>query len=115
MLNSPVISEPLTLYEFTPISDGATAIVIVRNEDVLSYTDKPVYIKGVGTSNYTSYVSEKGDFVTLPAVKEASKKAFRKAKVEKADFAELHDMATILEIIQSEDLGFLEKEKVGRL
>jgi len=31
--------------------------------------------------------------------------------VEKVDFAELHDMATILEIIQSEDLGFFEKGK----
>jgi len=109
VLNSPVISEPLTLYEFTPISDGASAVVMVRNEDALSYTDKPVYIKGVGASNYTSYASEKGDFTTLPAVKEASKKAFKKANVEKVDFAELHDMATILEIMQSEDLGLFRK------
>ncbi|QIW22945.1 thiolase family protein [Sulfolobus sp. S-194] len=109
VLNSPVISEPLRLYEYTPISDGAAAVVMVRNEDALSYTSKPVYIKGIGSSNYTAYVSEKEDFVTLPAVVEASQKAFKKAKVEKIDFAELHDMATILEIIQSEDIGLFKK------
>ncbi|BFH73116.1 thiolase family protein [Sulfurisphaera javensis] len=109
VLNSPIISEPLRLYEYTPISDGAAAVVMVRNEDALSYTSKPVYIKGIGTSNYTAYISEKEDFITLPAVVHASKKAFRKAKVDKIDFAELHDMATILEIIQSEDIGLFKK------
>lgn len=111
VLSSPVISEPLRLYEYTPISDGAAAVVMTRNEDALSYTPKPVYVKGVGFANNTSYICDREDFTTLDSVKSAAEMAFRKAKVERKDvnFAELHDMATILEIIQSEDVGLFPK------
>lgn len=111
VLSSPVISEPLRLYEYTPISDGAAAVLMVRNEDALSYTNKPVYLKGVGFANNTSYIGDRDDFVTLNAVKLAAEIAFRKAKIKRNDvnFAELHDMATILEIIQSEDVRLFPK------
>ncbi|ARM74669.1 thiolase family protein [Acidianus manzaensis] len=109
VLSSPVISEPLRLYEYTPISDGAASIVMTRNEDALSYTSKPVYIKGIGYSNNTSFICDRDDFTTLDSVRRASRMAFKKAKIEKIDFAELHDMATILEIIQSEDIGLFPK------
>lgn len=111
VLSSPVISEPLRLYEYTPISDGAAAVVMVRNEDALSYTSKPVYLKGIGFANNTSYICDRDDFVVLDSVRLAAEMAFRKAKVERKEvnFAELHDMATILEIIQSEDVGLFPK------
>jgi acetyl-CoA acetyltransferase len=109
VLNSPIISEPLRLYEFTPISDGAAALIMVRNEDALSFTSEPVFIKGIGFSSYTSFISYRNSFTELPSVKKAGEIAMRKSNVKKVDFAELHDMATILEIIQSEDLGFFKK------
>ncbi len=109
VLNSPVISEPLRLFEFTPISDGAAALLMVRNEDALSYTNKPVFIRGIGFSSHTSFIADRENFTGLPSVRKAGEIAIKKSRAERIDFAELHDMATILEIIQSEELGFFKK------
>lgn len=109
VLKAPVIAEPLTLYEFTPISDGAASIVMVRNEYAYSFTKKPVFIKGIGISSDTSIISERDDILNMNAVRRAGIIAKREAKVEKVDFAELHDMATVLEIVEAEELGLLSK------
>ncbi|QGA53202.1 thiolase family protein [Sulfolobus sp. E5-1-F] len=109
VLNSPIIADPLTLYEFTPISDGAAAIVMVRDEDAYSFSKKPVFIKGIGASSDTSYLSEREDILSINSVKNAGLIAKRMAKVDKVDFAELHDMATVLEIVEAEELGLLRK------
>lgn len=109
VLNSPIIADPLTLYEFTPISDGASAIVMVSDEDAYSFTNKPVFIKGIGASSDTSYLSERENILSINAVKIAGLTARKMAKVDQVDFAELHDMATILEIVEAEELGLLKK------
>ncbi|MCH4816131.1 MAG: thiolase family protein [Saccharolobus sp.] len=109
VLNSPIIADPLTLYEFTPISDGASAIVMVRNEDAYSFTNKPVFIKGIGASSDTSYLSEREDILSINAVRIAGLTARKMAKIDQVDFAELHDMATVLEIVEAEELGLLKK------
>lgn len=109
VLNSPIIADPLTLYEFTPISDGASAIVMVSDEDAYSFTNKPVFIKGIGASSDTSYLSERENILSINAVKIAGLTARKMAKVNQVDFAELHDMATVLEIVEAEELGLLKK------
>ncbi|QXJ27934.1 thiolase family protein [Saccharolobus shibatae] len=109
VLNSPIIADPLTLYEFTPISDGASAIVMVRDEDAYSFTNKPVFIKGIGASSDTSYLSEREDILSINAVRIAGLTARKMAKIDQVDFAELHDMATVLEIVEAEELGLLKK------
>ncbi|MBP1358238.1 MAG: thiolase family protein [Sulfolobus sp.] len=109
VLKSPVIADPLTLYEFSPISDGAAALVMTRNEDSYSFTEKPVFIKGIGTSSDTSLISARDDILALSSVRNAGIIAKREAKVEKLDFAELHDMATVLEIVEAEELGLLKR------
>ncbi|AAY81034.1 thiolase family protein [Sulfolobus acidocaldarius] len=109
VLKSPVIADPLTLYEFTPISDGACALLMVRSEDSYSFTKKPVFIKGIGTASDTSSISERENILSLNSVRNAGVIAKKTAKVEKVDFAELHDMSTVLEIVQAEELGLLKK------
>ncbi|AOL16778.1 acetyl-CoA acetyltransferase [Sulfolobus sp. A20] len=109
VLKSPIIADPLTLYEFTPISDGACAIVMTRDEDAYSYNKKPVFIKGIGTYADSSSISEREDILSIKAVKVAGEMARKSSKIEKVDFAELHDMATVLEIVEAEELGLLKK------
>ncbi|EZQ10582.1 acetyl-CoA acetyltransferase [Candidatus Acidianus copahuensis] len=104
VLRSPMIAEPLTLYEFTPISDGAAAILLTKDEEAESFTKKPVYIKGTKISSDTSNISSREDILSLRAVRNSGK-----IIKEKVDFAELHDMATILEIVEAEELGLLKK------
>ena len=111
VLESPIISDPLTLYDICPISDGASAIVLSPLEDARKYVDNPIKIKGIGGATDTHIIHERENLNVLKAVKKAGEKAYQMAQMSPDDIqiAELHDMATILEIVQSEDLGFFEK------
>lgn len=109
VLKAPIIAEPLTLYEFSPISDGACSILLTSNEESFSFTERPVFIKGIGTASDSSSISSREDIISLRSVREAGAIALKNAKVEKVNFAELHDMATVLEIVEAEELGLLKK------
>jgi len=110
-LASPVVADPLRLYDFCPISDGAAAVVMVPAERARSFTDKPVRVSGIAGATDTHVVSEREDLTVLRAVKLAGEKAYRMSGRTPKDVqvAELHDMFTLMEIVQSEDLGFFKK------
>ena len=111
VMNSALVADPLRAFEYSPISDGAAALLITSNENAIKFEGKPVFIKAVGFAADTSHLTFRDDFTSIEAVKEAGKMAYKMANVRPKDigFAELHDMATILEIVQAEDLQLLEK------
>jgi acetyl-CoA acyltransferase len=106
VLQSAVIIDPLRLFEISPISDGSTSLLVVPDDQAESYTEKPVYVKGIGMSSECAHLTDRKTFTDIPSVRRAGEIAKRQSGVERPDFAELHDMATILEIVQSESLGF---------
>ena len=110
-LSSPVICDPLRLYDFCPISDGAAALVLAPLEDAGRYTDKPVKITGIGAATDTHAIQERDDITRMDAVRIAGEKAYRMSGRKPSDVhvAELHDMATVLEIMIAEELGFFER------
>ena len=109
VMGSAVIVDPLRLFEISPISDGSTSILVVPDETAESYTDKPVYVKGIGMSSEAAYLTDRNTFTDIPSVRRAGEIAKRQSGVDRPDFAELHDMATVLEIVQSESLGFFKR------
>ncbi len=111
VLNSPIIADPLRLYDICPITDGAAAIVIAPSDTARSFVDNPVRVAGVGGATDSHVVQEREDLTVLGAVKRAAEKAYRMAGKGPKDVqvAELHDMFTLMEIVQSEDVGFFEK------
>jgi acetyl-CoA C-acetyltransferase len=109
------ISEPLTVYDCSLISDGAAAVMIAPLERAAEFTDRPVKILGIAqTSDYVA-LDAKADITTFRAVRLAGEKAYKMAGVTARDiqFAELHDCFTIAEIIAMEDLGFVPKGQGG--
>ncbi|MEM2047240.1 MAG: thiolase domain-containing protein [Candidatus Jordarchaeales archaeon] len=116
VLNSPVVAEPLRLYDVCPVSDGAAALVLCPAERASEFTDTPVIIKGVGHATDVQSVTERDDPTVLSALRVASEKAYGMAGVEPGDVdvAELHDAFTILEVVQSEDVGFFRKGEGAR-
>src|SRR5918999_1827468 len=44
---SPLVAGPLGIFDCSGVSDGAAAAIIVRAEDALRYTDKPLYVKAL--------------------------------------------------------------------
>lgn len=106
VLESRIIVDPLRLYEFSPVTDGSASLLLVGDDEADSYTSRPVYVKGIGFGSDSTYVTDREDLLKLEAVKTAGISAMKSAGIERPDFAELHDMATILEIVESEALGF---------
>ena len=66
---------------------------------------------GIGQATDTHAVHERENPTDLLAVRLAAKQAYDMAKVKPSDsdVAELHDAFTILEIAESEEVGFLKK------
>src|SRR6202162_5165151 len=114
-LSGKPISEPLTVYDCSLISDGAAAVLIVPFERASEFTDKPIRVLGISqTSDYVA-LDEKTDITTFRAVQTSAEKAYKMAGVKPTDiqFAEVHDCFTIAEIVAIEDLGFVKKGEGG--
>jgi acetyl-CoA C-acetyltransferase len=114
-LNGKPISEPLTVFDCSLISDGAAAVLIVPLERAAEFTSKPVKVLGIAQTSDQVALDKKEDITTFRAVRQAADKAYKMAGVTAKDieFAELHDCFTIAEIVASEDLGFVEKGQGG--
>ncbi|WP_094228670.1 thiolase C-terminal domain-containing protein [Methanolobus psychrotolerans] len=102
--NAPLVAAPLTLFDCSPISDGAAALVI--SDKRTSSRDIEIIGMGIGTDFIS--LSQRKELTSFEATKIAAKKAYDMAKVgpEDINVAELHDCFTISELISMEDLGF---------
>jgi len=116
VLQSPMISPPLNLFDCSGITDGAAGIVLVPAEDAKKYTDTPMYIIGSGQASVGNAVNNLASITEWVPLKMAFKEALRTAKISinEIDIAELHDCFTISEIMEYEAFGWCEKGKGGR-
>jgi acetyl-CoA acetyltransferase len=100
--------KPLGLYDFAPISDGSTALILTSEEFAKKYTDKPVYI--LGSSSATDYLTfpAREDMTHFLVSEIAMRNALKMAGISLWDIkvAELYDQSTVMEMISLEDLGF---------
>ncbi len=106
ILKSTKIADPLRLLECSPVSDGASAIIISSEQPKAKQKRVSFIASEVGTD--TLALSDRDSFTTLGAVVSASKRAYKKANITPADIdvAEIHDCFSIAEVIANEDLGF---------
>jgi acetyl-CoA acetyltransferase len=98
---SKFVATPLRLYDCSPITDGAAAVVLTSEK-----TD--VRIAGIGQGTGPLSLRERSTFTSFPATRAAAKRAYDMAGISpwQIDFAEVHDAFTPFEIITTEDLGF---------
>ncbi len=106
----------LGLYDFAPISDGASALILTSSEKARKLTDKPVQICGVtSATDYLNYPARE-DLTRFLATKIAMEKATEMAKVKLSDIEilQLYDQSTFAEMVSLEDLGFCEQGTAWR-
>jgi acetyl-CoA C-acetyltransferase len=110
-LDSPIIADPLRLYDFCPVTDGSAALLFCPADRAEEYTDEFVRVAGVAGATDTHVVHEREDPTVMNGVVESSEQAFGMAGWDRddVDVAELHDMFTILEFLQLEGLGFADQ------
>jgi len=116
VVNNPVVADPLHLYDACPVSDGAAALILCPLEMVKKADKPPIMIAGFGQATDTQTLQEREDPTDLKAVTLAAQQAFERAKLKPSDIdvAELHDAFTILEIAESEHVGFFKKGEGGK-
>lgn len=107
--NSPMVSTPLRLFDCSPISDGAAAIIFGRKK----ISKKSIRVLASSAKHTYISLSQFKDITKIDSASKAAKQAYEEAgiKAKDIDLAEVHDCFTIAEIIASEDLGFFRRGK----
>lgn len=110
---NPYVAEPLRMYHVCPVSDGAAAVLLCAMDKADRFSKKPVKIAGIGQATDTHAVAEREVPTDLLAVRLAAERAYKMAGLtpKDMDVAELHDAFQILEIVESEEVGFFERGK----
>jgi acetyl-CoA C-acetyltransferase len=108
VMKASAIASPLGLFDCSPLTDGAAAIVIssIKSKNC-------VEIVGSHMAHDTIDLASRADMTSLDSTVKASKKALADAGIaaKEISIAELHDCFTIAELIAYEDIGFAEKGK----
>ncbi len=106
--SSKLVSTPLRLYDCSPITDGAAAVVLTSER-----TD--VVVSGIGQATGTLSLRRRDSFTSFSATQTAAAMAYQMAGIspKEIDFAEVHDAFTSFEIISTEDLGFFPPGRGG--
>ena len=115
VLKSPMISDPLTLLDCSPITDGAAAIILA-SEEVARKLDNPVWVLSTRQATDSLALHNRASLTEIMATKVAAQQAYRESGLGPGsiDVAEVHDCFSINEIIAMEDLGFCPKGQGGR-
>jgi len=114
-MKSKPVAWPLKIYDSSPITDGAAAVILASEDFARKVTDSPVWIVSQGVSSGFANLSRKNDFTTIEAAREAADMAYKKSGINREDswkvfdVADVHDCFTIAEIIAYEDLGFAKR------
>ena len=113
VLEAPMVSTPLGLYDSCPISDGAAAVVLTSE----SYADEhgleaPVAVTGTGQGGDRLALHDREYLARSPAARKAGEEAYEDAGISAGDIdvAEVHDCFTIAEVLALEALDL---EPVG--
>ncbi len=115
VMNSPLIADPLRVYDCSPITDGAAAVVLAPVELARKLNNTPIYVRASAQASDTITLHDRRDITTLDATVYAAQRAYKMADISPKDIdvAEVHDCFTIAEICAIEDLGFVQKGNGG--
>jgi acetyl-CoA C-acetyltransferase len=108
---NPIVADPLRQFDMCPVSDGAAAVLLVAQDkqETLGFGHKKfVRVAGIASATDTHVVANRAEPSDLLAVRLSAKKAYAMAGMgpDDIDVAELHDAFQILEIEESEEVGF---------
>jgi acetyl-CoA C-acetyltransferase len=115
VLQSTMVADPLRLFDCSPVTDGAAALVLTTVEKAREIGgDRPVVtITGSGLATDTITLANRDDLTELGAVRMAAERAYEMAGRKPADLdvVEVHDCFTIAEIMATEAIGLFEPGK----
>ena len=104
----PMVAYPFNIWDCSPTSDGAAAVLLCNAATARRFTDRPVYLAGFAAASDYLAVHDRELVTGLPAARRAATAAYEQAGAGPGDIdlAEVHDCFSIAEIMAYEDLGF---------
>ncbi len=114
VLESRMVSDPLSVRDCCLVTDGGGAYVLTRAERAQALQKAPAYLLGVGAAHWHRQISSMPD-LTVTAATESGERAFEMAGLapQDVDVVELYDAYTINTLLFLEDLGFCKKGEGG--
>jgi len=108
VVKSSLVADPLRLLECSPVSDGASALIVTSESKGVKIVASEVATDSLG-------LAQRESLTELKATQVAVRKAYKKSGLgpKDIDIAEVHDCFSIAEIMALEDLGFFAKGKAG--
>ncbi len=108
-----IVADPISLFDASPIGDGAAAILLVPAEKA----PQAVRVVGSASSIDTLAIHDRQDPLWLEAAEISANKAYQQAGVgpEDIDLFEAHDAFSIIAALSLEACGFAERGRGVRL
>lgn len=118
VMSSPMLVNPIKVLEAKPVSDGACAVILASEEKARQWSEKPVWIDGLGCCYDTHYPGYR-DLTDPLSLKEAARRAYRMAGIRnprnEVNLAEISEYYAYQELMWTEGLGLCEAGQGGRL
>jgi len=117
VMNAPIVSWPLGVYDCCGVSDGAAAAIITRADIARNFRDDPIYIKAIAVtaSPRDGLINTNYKFIQSEENLRCSQMAYERANIKnplsELSVAEVHDCFSITELTIYEDLGWCPRGK----
>ena len=117
VLGSQMLASPVRLLDSKPISDGACAVILAREDKARKLTPKPVWISGASNCYETHYLGDR-ELADCDALVKAAQKAYSMAGIKnplrQIDVAEISGEYSYQELLWMEGLGFCGRGEGGK-
>ncbi len=118
VMDSPIVSFPLSELDISPYSDGAVVIVMATAETAMALSDKPIWVRGIGWGSDTPGL-ETRDWGKAVYAEMAGDMAYKMAGIRsprsEIDFVEINDEFSFKELQHLEALRLCGRGEAGRL
>ena len=102
------VANPLRVGDCCANADGSSCVIVANEERTKAFSEKPVWILGLGAASTTVNLAGRDLFSGLTVAQAAGEEAYKMAGItaKDIDVAEVHDCFTIAEMMAYENLGF---------
>lgn len=102
------VASPLRVGDCCANADGSSCLIVASEEKAKAFSQKPVWVRGVGAASASVNLTGRDLLTGLTAAKQAADQAYAMAGVtpDDIDVAEVHDCFTIAEMMAYENLRF---------
>jgi acetyl-CoA C-acetyltransferase len=117
VIESETVSYPLSRLDIKPTSDGSCGLILTTESKAKKWSDKPVWIKGMGNCYDTHYPGDR-ELSRCDALRKAASMAYRMASIDnpvsEIDVIELSEHFSYQELLWMEGLGLCGSGEGGR-